>query len=102
MNVSRGHLLSDVIHSWLNIDKWKLLVKTTAYRKIKNLDHGSFGRDIEKLLQLQQLRNLDHIGREYNQILTDALDTHAPLRTKTLKVTHKQPWQGNGIDTQIY
>ena len=82
MKVNRGHLLSDhhVILSWLNIDKGKPPVKTITYRKIKNLDHGSFGRDIEKLLQLWQLRNLDHLVREYNQILPYVLDTCAPLR----------------------
>ena len=84
MKVSRGHLLSDhhVIHGLLNINKGKLPVKTITYRKIKNLDHGSSGRRIEKLLQLWQLRNLDTLVREYNQILTDALDTHAPIRKK--------------------
>ena len=30
--------------------------------------------------------------REYNQIIPDALDTCAPLRTKILKVTHKKSW----------
>ena len=103
MKVSRDHLLSDhhVIHSWLNIDKGKQLVRTIAYRKIKNLDHSSFGRDIKKLLQLWQLRNLDHTVREYNQILTNALDAHTPLRTKTFKVMHKQPWFMDTIRQEI-
>ena len=91
MKVSRGYLPPDhhVIHSWLNISKGMPPVKTITYRGIKNLDHGSFSRNIEKLLKLWQLRNLDHIGREYNQILTDALDTHACLRTRVYTVIHK-------------
>ena len=103
MKVSSGHLLSyhHVIHMIVNINNWKLPVKTITYRKAKNLDHSFFGRDIEKLLQLWQLWNLDPIVREYNQILTDALDTYASLRTKTLKVTHKQPWLMDMIRQEI-
>ena len=54
-----------------------------------------------KLLQLWQLRNLDHIVREYIQIPCNTLDRHAPLRTKTLKETHKQPWFTDAIRQEI-
>ena len=69
--VIRGHLLSDhhVILSWPNIGKGKPPVKTITYWKIKNLDHSSFHRDIEKLLQLYQLRKLDVKGIMINVLL---------------------------------
>ena len=103
MKVSRGDLLSDhhVIHSWFNIDKRKPPVETITYWKFKKLHHASLGRSIEKLLLLWQLRNLDHLVREYNQVLTNALDVNAPLRTKTLQVTYKQPWFMDAIRQEI-
>ena len=45
--------------------------------------------------------DLYHLVDVYNQILAEILDIHAPLKSKTLKITHIQPWFNDKIKTEI-
>ena len=37
----------------------------------------------------------------YNQKLAEILDKHAPLKSKTFKITHIQPWFNDKIKMEI-
>ena len=41
--------------------------------------------------------DLHHLVEVYNQNLAEILDIHAPLKSKTLKITHIQPWFNDKI-----
>ena len=45
--------------------------------------------------------DLHHLVEVYDQNLAEILDIHAPLKSKTLKITHIQPWFKNKIKREI-
>ena len=45
--------------------------------------------------------DLHHLVEVYNQNLAEILDIHAPLKSKTLKITHIQPWFIDKIKREI-
>ena len=45
--------------------------------------------------------DLHHLVEVYNQNLAEILDIHAPLKSKTLKITHIQPWFNDKIKREI-
>ena len=44
---------------------------------------------------------LDHLVHEYNTTLTDILNKHTPLKTKTVKIRHRQPCFNDHIRCEI-
>ena len=46
------------------------------------------------LANISMVENLDlhHLVEVYNHNLAEILDKYAPLKSKTLKITHIQPW----------
>ena len=45
--------------------------------------------------------DLHHLVEVYNQNLAESLDIHAPLKLKTLKIAHIQPWFNDKIKREI-
>ena len=45
--------------------------------------------------------DLHHLVEVYNQNLAEILDIDAPLKSKTLKITHMQPWFNDKIKMKI-
>ena len=43
-------------------------------------------------ISMDEKLDLHHLDEVYNQKLAEILDKHAPLKSKTLKITHIQPW----------
>ena len=90
-------MLSDYhfIHSWINITKERAPKATISYRKIKSINHDDFKEDLTEAVKVfdnPNTKNLDELMYLYNQSLGDMLNTHAPLKTKQLSITHTQLW----------
>ena len=81
-------------------------IKETTYQKIKDINTAQFQTDIAKCLELYDFNSLspDDCVQMYNQILWDALDTHAPVRSRYITVTHMkiQEFQVNLGDVVFY
>ena len=45
--------------------------------------------------------DLHHLVEMYNQNLAEILDIHAPLKSKTLKITHIQPCFNDKIKREV-
>ena len=59
-----------------------------------------FKSDLASISMDEEL-DLHHLVEVYNQNLAEILDIHAPLKSKTLKITHIQPWFNDKIKREI-
>ena len=97
MNVKEGLFLSDhcFVHSTLDIITSKPKECVLTFRKLKSIDHLALKSDIEESLSKIQLWNsidVQQLVGSYNTILSELLEKHAPLWTKKVKQSHRQPW----------
>ena len=103
-HVKEGLFLSDhcFVHSTLDIITPKECVLT--FRKLKSIDHSTLKSDIEESLNkigLQNSSNVQQPVASYNTILSELLEKHAPLRTRKVKQSHRQPWFDDRIRREI-
>ena len=70
------------------------------YHKIKNINKMEFKSDLSSISMDEEL-DLHHLVEVYNQNLAEILDIHVPLKSKTLKLTHIQPWFNDKIKRKI-
>ena len=70
------------------------------YHKIKNINKMDFKSDLANISMGEKL-DLHHLVEVYNQNLAEILGIHAPLKSKTLKITHIQPWFNDKIKMEI-
>ena len=77
--------------------------KTVSYRKLKGINTTEFNKDIMDcfLLFWDQPSSLSDHVQSYNMILSDALDKHAPEKTRCICDTHHQPWFNDQIKVEI-
>ena len=106
MNVKEGLFLSDhcFVHSTLNIIIPKPKECVLTFRKLKSIDHSALKSDIEESLSKIELRNSINVQQlvgSYNTILSELLEKHAPLQTKKVKQSHRQPWFDDRIRREI-
>ena len=74
------------------------LRKTVRQRKLKNIDINCFTDDIKTSeLITSPISNLQDAIQQYNDVLSDLPDTHAPFKEKTVKIDHKAPWFNDDI-----
>ena len=67
--------------------------KEIQTRNLKNLDNDLFEQDILlSSLTTDPLDDITDLVDLYNSTLTDILDSHAPVQTKTITVKHQSPW----------
>ena len=66
-------------------------------RKLKHIDINCFTDDIKTELITSPRTDLQDAVRQYNDELSGLLDTHAPVKEKTIKIDHKAPWFNNDI-----
>ena len=102
--VKQGHMLSD--HNFsdcsLHIEKPKPQTKTVTYRKLKNIDIKTLGEDMgEALEEASNCSDMAALVDMYNVKLSEVLDNHTPKKTKTVKISHHQPWFNDFIKEQI-
>ena len=89
------HFISDhstVICS-LSIKKPCAIRKQITYRKIKDIDSESFARDISQAFsQKDNISTLSSLIGQYNSNLTNLINKHAPLKTKTITIRENRKW----------
>ena len=97
--VSRVHIskpmLSDhfAIHFRLSCAKPPLERKTIQYRKWKSIDIDAFKEDIRNSpLYTHRDSCLDGLVNQYNDVLGDILDKHAPVKTCEITIRPRAPW----------
>ena len=74
----------------LSLARPSIFRKSISYRRLKNIDTVKFNDDILKS-ELYCLASL------YHSTLSDLLDIHAPLTTKTIIVRPSVPWMNSNI-----
>lgn len=77
------------------MDIVKPQVKRTelTYRKMKDINQEAFQEDLNTLVkELSQITDHEKLMSDYNKLLQNTLDKHAPLLKK--RVTHRErvPW----------
>ena len=105
-NVKEGLFLSDhcFVHSTLDIITPKPKECVLTFRKLKSIDHLALKSDNEESLSKIGLRNsidVQQLVGSYNTILLELLEKHAPLWTKKVKQSHRQPWFDDRIRGEI-
>ena len=103
-SVPQGEFFSDhcFIYALLHLDCPTPKPKTVSYRKLKGINTTKFNKDImDAFLFWDQPSSLSDHVQSYNTILLDALDKHAPEKTKCIRDTHHQPWFNDQIKAEI-
>ena len=98
----QGHFRLDhaFIHHTLKVEQDPPPTCTVNYCKIKNINKMDFNSDLASISIDEEL-DLYYLVEVYNQNLAEILDMHAPLKSKTLKITHIQPWFNDKIKKEI-
>ena len=104
--IDRGDLFSD--HHFVDL---KLAVShpiskpiMIKYRKLRGIDDELFCKDLaESLAEVYDpVDNVSSLVDGYNKSLAQVLDKHAPVKSKTVRKTHTQPWFTNSIKNEIH
>ena len=89
-------------HCLLQQLKSRPTTEIVRYRKLKKIDKSKFATDILQHFRLVEApNNLSDMLDHYNKTLTDLLDTHAPVKEKSIKRTHNQLWVNDNIKCEI-
>ena len=103
-NVQPGHFLPDhcLIHCTLNVEKPKQPSQVISYRKVKAINIKEFAMNIsENMSNIANSTTVHEAVDVYNTILRQALDQHAPVKQKEIKVCHDLPWFNENIKEEI-
>ena len=91
-----NELLSDhyVVYTHLATCRQPLPQKTISVRKLKSIDLDTLKRDIKDsvLSRLTSDGDPSELAEIYDKKLTEILDRHAPVRTKTVTIRPFSPW----------
>ena len=93
-------LISDhcAVHCRIAMRKHPFRRELKTYRKMKAINLTSFSTDIENSdLCTSQERSLEESVTQYNDVLGDLLEKHAPLKTKWLTIRPAAPWVNDDI-----
>ena len=102
--VKKGHSFTDhsLIQATIGIEKCSLLDKLVTYRKLENINETKFRKDLkDHLTECGTHKELEAKTDCYNEVILATLDKHAPQKTKSVKVSHKQPWFLDKIKAEI-
>ena len=90
-------LISDhcAVHCRIALRKRSFRRELKTYRKMKAINLTSFSTDIEN--STSQERLLEESVTQYNDVLGDLLEKHAPLKTKWLTIRPAAPWVNDDI-----
>ena len=92
----------NVLHARSQIQNEIEKTETITYRKIKNINKEKFANDLETAVtKIQHQNSLTDKVERYNIELKGVLDKHAPVKTKTVKITHWNPWFNDRIKEEI-
>ncbi|KXJ18376.1 RNA-directed DNA polymerase from mobile element jockey [Exaiptasia diaphana] len=93
-------VLSDhfAVHCSLSAVKPICKSRTVSYRKICSIDLDAFRHDIaESLLCKSPATELSALCHQYDAVLAEILNKHAPLRTKIISTRPRAPWYNDVI-----
>ncbi|XP_072023255.1 uncharacterized protein [Amphiura filiformis] len=93
-------LISDhaLIACTLQIAKPKIPMKTITSRKYRSIDPAVLKEDIvSSVLTSSPATNVNDAVNQYNDILSNLLDLHAPARTKSVVPRIQQPWFSDSL-----
>ena len=87
------------IHCLLRGPKPKTLQKQISYRKIKSIDLAQFSNDLQNsdLFLNNTFDTLENAVSVYNSTLENALNSHAPVISKTITIHSDAPWYNDDI-----
>jgi hypothetical protein len=75
--------------------------RTVKYRKYKTIDLDNFKADIKNSeLYTDPKDNLDDMMCQYNMVLAELLNKHAPIQEKDIKVRSEAPWYTDCIRSE--
>jgi len=100
LHVGPPEMISDhsVIHFNLTISKPCPIRKEICYRKIHSIDSLKFSADIkESPLITTPVTTLPALVEQYNTVLKELLDTHAPLKKRVITLRPAAPWYNDSI-----
>ena len=103
-NVQPGHFLSDhcLIHCTLDAEKPKQPSQVISYRKLKAINIKEFAMNIsENTSNIANSETVHEAVDVYNTILRQALNQHAPVKQREIKVCHDLPWFNENIKEEI-
>jgi len=80
----------NIIKCILNIPKENVTRKTITYRKFSQVDLKAFSSDLE--FKLPTTPSLQDLVDHFEQKVSEIVDLHAPTRTRTLTIRHKNLW----------
>lgn len=77
----------------VNIPRPPLMESNITFRKLGNIDHDDFSADLKRVVNsLMCMDDVNQLAIDYNIQLRHVLDTHAPIRTKTIVARPCVPW----------
>jgi exonuclease III len=94
-------LLSDhfSVFCCLKVERPGVVKKQVTYRKLKSIDLTSFKDDLQQaILSLFHIQDCTELISEYNKVLSELLDTHAPLQKAMITIRDHAPWQTEEIN----
>ena len=72
--------------------------KSVTFRKLKSLDTKSFQTDIEvSTLHTSPLGDISDAIEQYDRVLSELLEKHAPIQRKTITIRPSAPWYSEQI-----
>ena len=105
LTVARRHMLSD--HHFIDVRlisaSERVECEMITYHKLKNISPQDFSIDVGNTLGELDLEAMDiHQAVEtFNNSLKLVLNKHAPVKSHTVKVMHRQPWFDDKIKSEI-
>lgn len=73
--------------------------RVLTYRKVKSIDADVFAEDIKQSKLFSQITDdVDELTNRYNNVLSELLDKHAPIKSKTITVHTSAPWYTDEIN----
>ena len=102
--MKKGHSFADhsLVQATIGIEKYNPSDKLVTYRKLKNINETEFRKDLKYHLTECGTHEESEAKIDcYNRVILSTLDKHAPQKTKSVKVSHKQPWFSDKIKAEI-
>jgi hypothetical protein len=77
----------------ISVEKPCVPIKTIQFRKYKTIDQDALKKDLQESELFSSPRdNLEELVCQYNAVLTDVLDRHAPVQEKKIALKPESPW----------
>jgi hypothetical protein len=82
----------------LSVKKPSLARKTVPFRKLANIDRESFEHDLsESAIVRNPCDNILDITAQYNLVMSELLEKHAPITKKVITLRPNAPWYNDSI-----